>query len=1733
MANPQASSVCELPPESLKRAPELPSSSKDSYATSQATGDCASVNEGLVRPSSSSGTVAQEYAEEGEDGSGSCVYVWSTTSSARNEQTGDRSSEAAGIVLSQPNKFSSYLRILSVACGQSLAAFIAADGKLYCWDWDLSSGDLHASSPQLVEGANIEKMTIKQVSCGANHLACVNDSGRVFTYGSNESGQRGMAAEGPPSSRIADEVFFSCRAKQVACGPQYTLVVLDDGRVYGMGDGSHGVLGNVSNKIVRIPTKINFQDRRVAFVAAGISHALAITDLGSTYAWGRNDSGQLGLGHTDDRWTPQVVCELSGHKTIMVAAHTASVALTKERKLFAWGTNSLLSPAMIFSQPFQDVDLGDALFCLAEDGGEQSLLVTPLCQLRSGSSTSGCMRISLSGIMQLSAAPGVLLAVGPPSDGPDEPAEYVHAEESCGASWPAATAETQAGGGDALFPATATRHAHPEAPLKSALRRYSEGCLTSASRSSSVGSEKSRKRVTFADTVTLFCLEPRPELQAPDDASSPSADAAPGDPKAVKNTKRVSATVPARQGQSRSKADPSRPRSRSASPGGRSREKGASSNATPPSRPQMQPCLRAGNSASATAASGSAGGSSGRAPAAESGASCVDSKAKATRKQSAVASQMGKQSPATERGGNGDAPRAAAQAKRQLRRSGDSAADPAPATAKAPDTNLGDGDSGLKETAVRVTTEQPGKHGAASRPEKPVSVATDDELAGALAADVCPGPSGGSTPEFGCVNNVYFGGSPSSSNTPLPVHGAFPCGQELVSGHLATPGSAVAGDSLQMAGPGPTAGARPGNFKEEFSKQTAALSPHENASAIAQTLERSHASMACPNDLALAQAAAPQQMEFFPLFREGMDGPVHSHAQRAGPRVGSGTAGSAVVGMPLQERSSDQASLGCLSHPAPLTAVGTHLRMFPPASDMSDPMAAPHGQVCAFPSSVGMVGRLSASNVGWGPSPAAPFPAARNCFGPPDMLRQQQPQNFFADSELARLYDVSDIVKKQKEFREIRSVLCAAQEDIAEVEKEKEELRRELRETKTALKESLAKLEESAEANSVMERALAAQKKRIQTLQEELDEEAQQSHNDLTQVLQKLSQAEQDRAKLARSLAAAQDSLQTFQKHKPLQERLEREASALRQQLKTQKDEQAHQLKQAEEAIGEWREAHAKLQEALMEAEQNRKSEVDERQAEVDRLQKQLQQLEEELQHVKDQVDMASQSTIETERQRRVAAEERVDELEAALNELAADFAASKRANTRQKRELDSVTEEKLRALQENEELREELQRARDEIGKEEVRVSSLQSEIQELRVAASGAELAKNRQLEVTEHLEQKVAELTGELSSCKEEIAKKEEQLQKYAQMSSQIEALQSDLTAHQNAARDQQSVLHELQMELTVYKQRQASELQAITEQKTYLEKKVHDLEEAKEEVEESVASLQEELSCLKKEDEAQKIRERLVTAQVDQLFQVLRHHVDLEASVSDSEKSSAKDSPAADGISEHPVVAVSRAISIWTFEDVHSICEKWNLALLVDAELHKLRDRLFDLTRRETELKGQLAEAADHQQKELQARQKLEELEEKLRRTQEDAERNEKKMQEAQQAGSWSTARFLEQQKYFEMELGITKRQLTECRSEVHQLRTRNSALLLDLTKQEERIANLIKQNERLAARRRQSRLQTDRSATSTSASSLELGPGGPAFPLEEICEGTSPRKPESASPRRGSKSRANRVDMVAT
>ncbi|KAL8432961.1 hypothetical protein ACSSS7_004218 [Eimeria intestinalis] len=143
---------------------------------------------------------------------------------------------------------------------------------------------------------------------------------------------------------------------------------------------------------------------------AGTHHAIAVTDLGSTYTWGKNNLGQLGLGHNDDRLTPQVVSELCGQRTLYVAASDASVAATADGSLFLWGGGESNIPGPLERTDISQLALGDVLFGLTRDN---ELWVRPIGALEEAKSQGQI--ISAAGITMLSAAGSMLMGVAPGS----------------------------------------------------------------------------------------------------------------------------------------------------------------------------------------------------------------------------------------------------------------------------------------------------------------------------------------------------------------------------------------------------------------------------------------------------------------------------------------------------------------------------------------------------------------------------------------------------------------------------------------------------------------------------------------------------------------------------------------------------------------------------------------------------------------------------------------------------------------------------------------------------------------------------------------------------------------------------------------------------------------------------------------------------------------------------------------------------------------------------------------------------------------------------------------------------------------------------------------------------------------------------------------------------------------------------------------------------------------------
>jgi hypothetical protein len=118
----------------------------------------------------------------------------------------------------------------------------------------------------------------------------------------------------------------------------HSLIVKKDGTAWAWGANQSeqvgaGDLGN-SVEPLAIPGL-----SEVIAVASGGSHSLAITADGSVWSWGANGSGQLGNGTNNDSAAPVRVPGLHGIAAV-AAGGVHSLALDKDGRVWAWGENS-------------------------------------------------------------------------------------------------------------------------------------------------------------------------------------------------------------------------------------------------------------------------------------------------------------------------------------------------------------------------------------------------------------------------------------------------------------------------------------------------------------------------------------------------------------------------------------------------------------------------------------------------------------------------------------------------------------------------------------------------------------------------------------------------------------------------------------------------------------------------------------------------------------------------------------------------------------------------------------------------------------------------------------------------------------------------------------------------------------------------------------------------------------------------------------------------------------------------------------------------------------------------------------------------------------------------------------------------------------------------------------------------------------------------------------------------
>ena len=207
----------------------------------------------------------------------------------------------------------------------------------------------------------IQELRFQYLSGGLAHTVGLSNSGQVYTWGLNNYGQLG---DGTTDNKLTPTLvsFTGLQSGEtisdVFAGQYHTFVVTSNSRVYAWGRNNSGQLGDDSTVDKLTPTLISFTDLQngetLRTIAAGIGHSLAVTSAGRVYAWGRNNSGQLGDGTTVNKLTPTLISftDLQNGETIRdlavgIIGHSLndvevighSLAVTTTGRLYAWGLN--------------------------------------------------------------------------------------------------------------------------------------------------------------------------------------------------------------------------------------------------------------------------------------------------------------------------------------------------------------------------------------------------------------------------------------------------------------------------------------------------------------------------------------------------------------------------------------------------------------------------------------------------------------------------------------------------------------------------------------------------------------------------------------------------------------------------------------------------------------------------------------------------------------------------------------------------------------------------------------------------------------------------------------------------------------------------------------------------------------------------------------------------------------------------------------------------------------------------------------------------------------------------------------------------------------------------------------------------------------------------------------------------------------------------------------------------
>ncbi|MEM9467110.1 MAG: S-layer homology domain-containing protein [Actinomycetota bacterium] len=218
---------------------------------------------------------------------------------------------------------------VSLVAGRDHTCAILDDDSLKCWGRN-SSGQLGLGDQENRGGVAGDMgdflatvnlgtgRTAQAVSLGDIHSCAILDDDTVKCWGDGGEGQLGQGDDldiGDADMEMGDDLDpialgTGRTAAALSTGDRHTCAILDDGSVKCWGTSLFGQLGQENDDQLgddggemgdALPAVDLGAGRTAVAISTSANHNCVILDNGDLKCWGRNDSGQLGYGDTEDR----------------------------------------------------------------------------------------------------------------------------------------------------------------------------------------------------------------------------------------------------------------------------------------------------------------------------------------------------------------------------------------------------------------------------------------------------------------------------------------------------------------------------------------------------------------------------------------------------------------------------------------------------------------------------------------------------------------------------------------------------------------------------------------------------------------------------------------------------------------------------------------------------------------------------------------------------------------------------------------------------------------------------------------------------------------------------------------------------------------------------------------------------------------------------------------------------------------------------------------------------------------------------------------------------------------------------------------------------------------------------------------------------------------------------------------------------------------------------------------